>query len=153
MPAAEFIIRPNSACNDGSWRWVFASLVVVALAIAIRFAALGLWMVVPFTLAEILALGLGLWVMLQRSYTEKVLVGDRVVEIRHLQKGANRVWQLPRRRTQVKICDRPSQLRGRWYPCRLILGHAGQWVEVGGCLTDPERRSLARALRAAGIGS
>lgn len=153
MPAAEFIIRPNSACHDGSWRWVFASLVVVAVAIAIRFAALGLWMVVPFTLAEMLALGLGLWVVLRRPYTEKVLVGDRVVEIRHLQKGANRVWQLPRRRTRVKICDRPSQLKSRWYPCRLLLGHAGQWVEIGGCLTDPERRSLARALRAAGIGS
>lgn len=151
MPAAgtEFIIQPNSACNDGSWRWVFASLTILAFAVAIRFAALGFWMILPFTVLEISALALALWIVRAQSATgEKVLIGDEVVEIRRFAsraKGREKSWRFPLGWTRLRV-SRPAH---RWYPRRLALGYAGEWVEIGRCLRDDERRSLAAALRRA----
>ena len=100
----EFTIRPNSACNDGSWRWVFAALAIVGLAIATRFALLGFWMILPFTVVEIAGLGLVLWVVLGRSSrVERVLIDEAGVEIRHLEKDRHkcRTWRFPPHRTRV----------------------------------------------------
>ena len=35
----------------------------------------------------------------------------------------------------------------RAYNRRLLIGSSGKWVEVGQCLTDEERESLANAVR------
>ena len=150
MPATvtEFTVRPNSACNDGSWRWVFAALAVLGFAIAIRFALLGFWLILPFTVVEIALLGLVLWTMLERSaWVEKVRISEAGVEIRHLEKDQARCrsWRFPPGRAQVRMRS-PAR---RWYLHRLVLGCADQWVEIGGCLTDHERRALAGALRGA----
>ncbi|MGR3985176.1 MAG: DUF2244 domain-containing protein [Gammaproteobacteria bacterium] len=150
-PAAEFTIRPNSACNDGSWRWLTASLALVSCVIAIRFAMLGFWMILPFTLLELAVLALALWLMLARAdYVEKVLVHENVVEIRHIQAGRDARWRFPRHRARV-LARRPRH-RAHWYPSRLHIGCAGKWVEIGGCLTDAERGELASAIRRAMTG-
>jgi len=153
MPATrtEFRIQPNSACNDHSWRWLFAGLVIISFTIAIRLAVLGFWVVLPFTILEISGLALVLWIVLGKSaYVEKVLIDDDIVEIKHLEKGhltkgRNETWQFPLYWTQIKL----SSPGHRWYPHRLILGCKGEWVEIGQCLTNDERRSLATAIREA----
>ncbi len=141
----EFVIRPNSSCHPKSWPGVFALLAVICLGMAIRFALLGYWMILPFALIDILAVGLILHgVIRQSAYMEKVRVDDKTVEIRHIQKNKNAEWRFPLHWIQVKL-ESPGH---RWYPHRLLLGSQGKWVEIGRCLTDDERKSLADEIHA-----
>lgn len=150
MPASdsvtEFTIRPNSACNDGSWRWLSASLALLGGLIAWRFVALGFWMVLPFMLLELGLFALALWWLLARAnYMEKVLVREDTVEIRHLQTGRNARWFFPRRSARVVV----RAPRARLHPRKLTVGCGREWVEVGNCLTEAERGALAEKMRRA----
>lgn len=144
MPThAEFVIRPNSACHGRTWLNVFALLVVVCLSIAIRFALLGYWMILPFALIDVLAVGLILHMVVRRSaYIEKIRVDGENVQIQHIQKNNNAHWQFPLHWVQVSL----QPPKHRWYPHKLLLGSAGKWVEIGSCLTDRERIMLAQAI-------
>ncbi|WP_424947340.1 DUF2244 domain-containing protein [Candidatus Spongiihabitans sp.] len=145
MPAhAEFVIRPNSACHPRSWHKVFALLVVVCLSIASRFALLGYWMILPFALMDVLAVGLILRLVARQSaYIETIRVDGEKVEIQHIQKNNNASWQFPLHWIQVNL----QSPQHRWYPHKLLLGSAGKWVEIGRCLTNEERITLAQAIR------
>ena len=142
--AAEFIIRPNSSYHPKSWYKLFLLLVVVCMSIAIRFALLGYWIILPFAIIDVVAVGLILqMVVRQSSYVEKITVNDDAVTVHHIQKNRNSDWQFPLHWTQVRL-EMPKY---KWYPNRLLLGSKGKWVEVGSCLTDEERNSLAQAVQ------
>jgi uncharacterized membrane protein len=139
----EFNIRPNSACGDRSWRWLFAGLLVISFSVAIRYALLGYWLILPFTILEMGVFGLVIWLILRNSnYVERVIIEEDRVLVQHLQTGKDRSWEFPLYWTQVRLDQPPHQ----WYPHRLLLGSKGEWVEIGQCLTCEERRSLAAAI-------
>ncbi len=139
----EFIIRPNSAYNRRSLIWVFALLAVLCMSIALRFAWLGYWMILPFAVLDIVAVGLLFYLLVGRwSYVEKILIQDDVVEIQHIQHKKNQNWQFPLHWVRVEL-KAPAH---RWYPHKLLIGSKGEWIEIGQCLTDDERKSLAKAL-------
>ena len=120
-------------------------LVVVSLGIAIRFALLGLWMVLPFTLLDLIAVVALVNLSRRRTaYVEKICIEGDSLKIFHLQKNNNRDWSFPLYWAKVNIVPP----RHRWYPNRLLLGAYGEWVEVGQCLTDDERESLASGVKA-----
>ena len=142
--AVEFRVQPNSAYHRKSWRWLLAGLIVISLGIALRFAWLGLWMVLPFAILDILAVMLVVYLIDQRSaYVEKIRITDEQLEIQHIQKGKDQDWRSPLYFAQVEL----RQPQHQWYPHRLLLGSSGEWVEVGTCLTDDERISLAKEVR------
>lgn len=146
---AKFVIRPNSAFNTQSWRWVFALLAVVCLGIALRFAMLGYWMILPFAILDILAVGLILLLTVRRlTYAEKIIITSESVTIRHVQRKNRHRWIFPLYWTQVRL-EKP---RHRWYAHRLLVGCKGKWIEVGQCLTEAERESLAKSLRGQILG-
>jgi uncharacterized membrane protein len=139
----EFVIRPNSTYHPDSWKMVFALLTVICLGIALRFAFLGYWMILPFAVIDILAVGLILHTVVRKSaYIEKVRVDGEKVEIHHIQRSRNASWQFPLHWITVKL----QNPRHHWYPRKLLLGSRGKWIEVGQCLTDEERASLAEAI-------
>ncbi len=140
---SEFVIRPNTAHHRTSWLWPYTLLVVICLGIALRFAWLGYWMILPFALLDMLAVGLVFKLLLDRSdYLEKLRIDERHLQIDHIQKNRNRQWRFPLHWVQVQLTT-PDH---RWYPRRLQLGYRGEWVEIGQCLTDDERTSLAESL-------
>ena len=140
----EFNIRPNASYPRRNWRWLLLILVVLSLGIAVRFAVLGFWMILPFTVIELAILILLMELVRRRgSYTETVRIGDEQVEILHQEQGNDRDWSFPLYWTRVDL-RRP---RHRWYPHRLLVGSAGTWIEIGSCLTDDERASLGADLR------
>ena len=145
MPShTEFIIRPNSTYHSADWVKVFVLLLVVCLSIAIRFAWLGYWLILPFALLDVLAVGLILRMVVRRSaYVERILIDDEHVEIQHIQKNNNAIWKFPLYWTQIRL----QSPKHRWYPHQLLLGSKGKWVEVGQCLTHQERLTLADKLR------
>ena len=140
----EFLVKPNASFHRSGWKWVVALLAIVALSIAVRFAWLGYWVVLPFAIIDIVAVTLIFLMIVRKSaYIEKIVVNQNDVEIHHIERNNNASWQFPLHWIQINL-EAPSH---RWYPHRLLLGSKGQWVEVGGCLTDDERQSLAEALK------
>ena len=144
--ATEFNICPNAGIRRPGWPWLMAGLVVVGLGIAVRLALLGFWLVLPFTIVE---LGMVYYlvdlVRRRGSYIEKIRIDGEKVSVSRLEHGKDRDRASRFPLYWVRVDLRPPT--HRWYPHRLLLGASGRWVEVGSCLTDPERHSLADAVR------
>jgi len=142
---AHFVIRPNGSLNRQHLPLLYILLVVICIGIALRFAFLGYWMILPFAVVDMLGVGLVLYVINQNSaYRERVIVDCDHVVIRHVEKNNRQVWRFPVHWTQIRLVP-PIY---RWYLPRLQLGSKGKWVEIGRCLNQAERESLAGAIRA-----
>lgn len=139
-----FVIRPNTFYHSREYKWLLATLMAITLGIAIRFALLGYWPILPFAVMDISIL-LGIFIIIRRQsdYLEIVSIDSGKLSIEHLQKDKNQQWRFPLYWTQVKLIKSDNL----WYPSKLIIGSHGQWVELGQCMTNEERESLANTLR------
>ena len=142
--STEFNIRPNAGFRRDNWKWLLAILIVVSLGIALRFAWLGFWVILPFTLVE-LGILVTLMELVKRrgNYIEKVTINEDSVEVFHLQVGNNKDWAFPLYWAKVDL-KKPAH---QWYPHKLLVGASGVWVEIGQCLTEEERIGLADAIQ------
>ena len=101
-------------------------------------------MILPFAVLDVVAVGLILWLLARRgAYVEKICFEDEELVIKHLERGKDSSWRFPLDWARVELADAGH----RWYNRRLLIGSSGKWVEVGQCLTDEERESLANAVR------
>lgn len=124
----------------------------LGVTIAVGFAWLGFWPIVPFAGLELAALGAALWVSVRGNrYREVVrLQGEEVVvEFGMVGAGVRSSVRLPRPWTRVMLVQGPRRLA----PNRLLLAYAGQRLELARCLTDEEREQLAVRLQGAIRGS
>jgi uncharacterized membrane protein len=128
------------------WRWrVYASLCIVSFGVALGFAALGAWMVLPYSVLEMALLYLAFrWIERHAADWERVSVcGDRVIVEREraglrTRREFNRYW------ARVEV-----QEGGFNRPPRLKLWFAGQGMSFGDELPAVERAIVARDLRRA----
>ncbi|MBA1148701.1 DUF2244 domain-containing protein [Ectothiorhodospiraceae bacterium WFHF3C12] len=138
-----FVLRPDFG---GHWRqtvWLYLSLVVTSLAVALFFTALGFWPVLPFAGLELTALGAALYVSARRGAVREVIrISETAVtverglhrpETRH---SFDRYWSV------VEL----SRPRSEWYASRLFIRSGTRALELGEFLQDGERRELAREL-------
>lgn len=141
--AFEFHSRPPCALTRPQERLVFRSLAVLCFGVAIGFAALGLWLVLPFAGLEV---GLLAWALQaqrsrERDYERLLIDGDSVVlEWRKGKHGGRR--EMNRQWVRV-VCDCAAPGRN----CRLCLSSHGRETEVGHYLSDEARLQLAATLR------
>lgn len=118
-------------------------MAVLCFGLAIAFAMLGFWLVLPFAGLEI---GLLAWALqVQRSregdYETLVIDGDSVVlEWRTGRQSGRR--EMNRQWVRV-VCDCSAPSRN----CRLCLSSHGHETEVGHYLSDEARQQLAATLR------
>jgi len=140
-----FEIRPNRSL---SWRGVqclYLCVASVCLSIGAGFAAIGFWPVLPFAGAELLALAGAFYVCARDGQrTEVIWVQAETVEV---EKGGRRIefrHEFVRAWTRVALVA-PRVAR---HPSRLLLRAPGREVEIGGFLTEDERRRLAGELEA-----
>ncbi|NKB63137.1 MAG: DUF2244 domain-containing protein [Gammaproteobacteria bacterium] len=141
---SEFVIQPNAAYHGRRWLGPFVLLVVICLGVALRFAWLGYWMILPFAVMDVVTVGFVLWFVVKKSqYTERILISREELQIEHIEREKAKNWCFPLHWAQVKLTP-PEH---RWYPESLMLGWRGEWVEIGQCLTSDERQSLAKELR------
>jgi uncharacterized membrane protein len=139
-----FVLAPNRSI---SWRELLLFYIltcIVALAIGLFFTLQGLWLVLPFSGLEMLALGLGLYFTSRKVHRREVITldPDRI----RVEKGARRVDQSWEFSTPwVRISEhRGDGLGGR---CRLVIGASGSSVEVGSFLANSEKDALAFQLK------
>jgi uncharacterized membrane protein len=139
----QFVLRPNRSI---SWRGsllFFGSLVLISTAIALAFAAQGLWMVLPFAGLEMAALGAALYLVSRHCHQCEVInVGASEIAIERGYGRPSVRRALPRTWSRVELL-RPT---GPWQPTRLLIRAPGGVEEVGSFLNESERAQLAENL-------
>lgn len=140
------VIGPNASLTERQALAFFAGMSGVCLGVAAVFAALGLWPVVPFAGLELAALGLALWVVMQRNRYREVLEFDGStlrVEVGLVGQGVRASCEWPRSSTRVWLERGPHGTS----PTRLVLACGASQLGIGACLTDAEREGLLLRLK------
>lgn len=143
---SQFVIGPNASLSPAQ-AWLFmAGIATVGLGIALAFAFMGFWLIVPLAGLELAALGAGLYISMRRNrYREVVTVaGDTVkVAFGEVGRGVRHAVELPRAWARVVVVPGPTRLA----PKQLQLAYGAQRVVIGRDLTDEEREALAVRLK------
>jgi uncharacterized membrane protein len=139
------VSRRNDSLGSRA-RWtLFTGLCVVSMGIALTFAALGAWPVLPYSMIEMGLLCWAFsWIERHANDWERVTVrGDRIVVERNsggirTQREFSRFWT--RFEVEADACNRVA---------RLLLRHRGESLPFGEGLPAHERATIARELRRA----
>ena len=141
-----WVLRPNQSLTWRECKLVFAGILAVSLVIAISFAVLGFWPILPFAGAELAALGGALYLCQSRGRCVEVISvqGSRVA-VEKGRNGPTQRWDFERAWVQVRL----QRARVRGHPSRLILRSHGREVSIGDFLIEDERKLVAEALQRA----
>ena len=139
-----FVLAPNCSISWPELLLFYLLTCLVALAVGLFFALQGLWLVLPFSGLEMLALGGGLYVTSRRVYRKEVITLDP--EHIRIEKGVQRINQSWEFKTPwIRIID---ELPDRRSPRRtLAISMYGESVEVGSFLANSEKEALAFQLK------
>jgi uncharacterized membrane protein len=124
---------------------VFTAIVgATILAVALPFAARGLWPVLVFAGLAIALLAWAVRASLRAaSKRETIDIDERAITVRRSGPGGEHFLVFPRYGSKVKLHAPSTAL----HPSRLVLESSGQACEVGRFLTEDERRTLAARLQ------
>ena len=139
-----FVLSPNCSI---SWRELvlfYLATCLIALAVGLFFTLQGLWLVLPFSGLEMLALGGGLYLTSRKVYRREVITLDP--EHIRIEKGVQRIDQSWEFKTPwIRIIDELPDCRS---PRRkLAISMYGESVEVGSFLANSEKEALAFQLK------
>ncbi|MDX1512172.1 MAG: DUF2244 domain-containing protein [Gammaproteobacteria bacterium] len=138
-----FVIRPNRSLSWTQTKIVYASLASVCLIVATGFTVMGLWLVLPFAGAEVIALAIGFYLCsLSGKAIEVVSINGNRVSVEKGSTMTHRVCEFERAWASIALL--PARID--WYPSRLVIRSHGKQVQLGAFLTERERRMLAREL-------
>ena len=137
-------IRPNCSLSVRGARMFLASACIVPCGMGGVLAWKGFWPVLPFAGLEMLLLAWALHVSLQRRFHHQTItLSEAQVRIETRDAGGFSQAVFPRHWARVKL-RRPA---ARLHPSRLTIESHGRQCELGGFLTEEERRGLALRLR------
>lgn len=142
----EFVIQPNSSLSYQGRMIFICGIGLLMTVITLRLAYLGMWLVAPFMVVDLIAL-VFCFNLVGRfcRITERVLIREEQLTILHEEEKSPQEWSFPIHWVNI-------ELKRGYHPShgtRLLIGSHGQWVEVAGFLTNDERASLASALKQA----
>ena len=132
-------IRPNRSLTRRGMLLFFVVVSLAALSVAVRFAMLGAWLVLPFAFLEILVLGCGLYCFEKATdYREVISLSRDELRIRRQARRGDEEWAF--QPYWARVVRQPDERK--WYPSRLLIRSHGRQVEIGSCLTEGEREQL-----------
>lgn len=142
------IARPNNSLSPDNSIKLLAGIATVAILIAVGFASIGAWLVLPFAGLEILAFAYAFYtIYLHADDFESITIEeDRViVEKRNDKESSKTVFQ--RYWAQVNVRD-ALKIKGSNGKSVLVISSHGNEVEFGrNFINDEQRVLLARDLR------
>jgi uncharacterized membrane protein len=142
------IARPNNSLSPDDSIKLLAAMASVAFLIAIGFASIGAWLVLPFAGLEILAFAYAFYtIYLHADDFESITIEDDrvVVEKRNYKESTKTVFQ--RYWAQVNVRD-VLAIKGSNGKSALFISSHGNEVEFGrNFISDEQRTLLARDLR------
>jgi uncharacterized membrane protein len=137
----EWLSKRNCSLAPRQLALIFACLATASMGIAVMFAALGAWMVLPFAGIEVLGLGTAFLV-----YARHAADYERIV----LSRDCLLVETSRAERLSQEKCA-PAWIRVEYSGARqelIGLVSSGQRIEVGRFVPESERTDLAMQLRA-----
>lgn len=139
------LIRPNRSLSRPALQGVLLVYAMTVLGVAIGAGWIGAWLVLPFIGLES-AVVVAVMYVVSRHYRDYELLwvdAERLHIVRRT--GSRRTrHEFPRCWARVAL----AQGEYHWYPSRLLITSHGHSVEVGTWMTDDQRRTLARDLKA-----
>jgi uncharacterized membrane protein len=147
VSAVEFsrVARRNRSISQMGLLMSFGGLMLIVLAIAIGFALLGAWLVLPFAGIEIAVLGAAVtWVTRHAFDYERICFSGGMLEI-EIADGGERI------RRQFNPAWSRLVIRNQGRATRVALRSHGSELEIGRHLNAEDRRGLARELDALGL--
>lgn len=140
-----YVLRPNRSASWTEIKLFFALVAGVSAAIAVTFALVGFWPVLPFAGMELTLLWLCLCHNADQGREREVIeIDERQVAIEQGRAASRRRWTFDRAWARIRM-ESPA---ARLHPCRLVLGSHGRTVRLGRFLAEDELRELERHLRA-----
>ena len=134
-----FLVRPNCSLSWSGIVRFYLGMVVVSFTIAGAFALNGAWLVLPFAGLEMLVLGLALYSVARRCASwQLITIGADTINI-YVSVSTEPLATFRRAWARLEL----QSGKNKWYPPRLTICSHGQAVEIGHCLNEAERRSLA----------
>ena len=132
------VARRNNSLSSSGRLLVFVFIFVVSIGIALVFAALGAWLILPFAGLEMLVLYLAFRYVDRhaRDYERIEVTGERV-EVERFEAGETRHHEFNRSWAQVVVRGDGS---------RLALRSHGRELEIGRYVSDEQRLHIAREL-------
>ncbi|MEM8844600.1 MAG: DUF2244 domain-containing protein [Pseudomonadota bacterium] len=142
---SRFVVKPNCSMSWRDNQILIASLAIISFGLATGFALQGLWVILPFAGAEILFLfGALYYCSLKATQREVISINANDVLIETGRDRAKQSHKLQRAWTSVQLYpEMPPQ------PGRLVMRSKGKEYEIGACLTEEERKSLAQSIKQA----
>lgn len=141
-----FVIRPNRSLSWRQTKLCYLAIACYSLSVAGAFTLMGFWPVLPFAGAELVALGLGMYVCSRRCHLKEVVsVRADAVDVEKGIVRPDRRWSFARTWARVHLLP-PAYRRHR---SRLVIRSHGREVEIGAFLNESERRGLERDLNRA----
>ena len=145
-PLSRFVVTPNCSMTWRDNKIFVASLAIISFGIAGAFAVQGLWMIIPFAGLEIIFLTVILYMCcLRATQCEVISIGadniqievgrQKMRELHSFQKAWTCVELYPPRRSNENS--------------RLVMRSKGKELEIGACLSEPDRKSLALSIKQA----
>ena len=142
--AYRFVLSPNCSITWRELVLFYIFTCVLALAIGVFFILQGLWLVIPFSGLEMLALGACLYLTSRKVYRKEVITLDQ--RCTKIEKGVQRVSQSWEFETPwIRLIDEQLGVRNRRR--KLAIGSHGNYVEVGDFLDNSEKDRLAFQLK------
>ena len=138
------IARPNQSASWGTNLAVLLALSVPSLGIAIGFALLGAWPILPFAGLELAALGGALYYVNRKlQYRHVITVSDESVRIDKGFHAPRESWQFHRQGTGLSIIPEKHP----WEGPELSLHERGESVQLGEFLNRDDSLKLIALLR------
>jgi uncharacterized membrane protein len=138
------ILSPN---NSASWNFnmkILGSQALIAFIVAVLFIERGMWLILPFSGLEIIALFAGLYYCVRNNFTTEVITfKDHVLTIERGHTKIENSWEY--QRLWTKILVRTSTFRG--HPRKILVRSHGKELEIGAFLNKSDKEKLIKKLK------
>jgi len=135
-----FTAHRNNSLSSSGRLLAFGVIAFSSLTIALAFACLGAWLILPFAGLELLVLAWAFCFMERHAWDyERLTINGDVLQVELAEVGRVQRFQFNRWWAQV-VCEHDGS--------RLALRSHGRQIEFGRHLTNDQRRAVAVALKA-----
>lgn len=142
----QFVLTPN---NSASWQFnimIWASLALIAMFISTIFLLRGLWLILPFSGLELLAVYVGLYLVIRKnSRIEIIKFSDDKVTIEKGHNYCEQIWEYQRYWSKIFI----KQPAYRGHPKHIFIRSHGKELELGEFLNKSDKEKLIKKLKKA----
>lgn len=139
----QFVVQRNQSLSWYGNKVFITYIAILSLGIAGIFAYFGMWLILPFAGLEILALTIGLYVCCLHCHDREVItIDEENLLIETGRAKSKQQWKFARAWLQLELKKAPYH----GHPSQLVVRSSGDEIEIGKCLTNKERKSLASSL-------